>query len=646
MTNNNIATLPYSSPTHKDFQPGLLSQCTTFPELWHCLVFKHADLCAIKDDYKSVQLSYQEFYEKITAIARGINALGICKDDKIALFAENSALWLLSDQSILLAGAVDAVRGSQTSVEELSYILQHSESKAIFCDNAQVLKKLSEEATFDQIAFAVLLENQVDLATISLPVPLYSLEDLVTLGNNAKTTLPHIAGSDLATLVYTSGTTGMPKAVMLTHGNLVSQVLTIGDVLKVTPGDVSLCILPTWHIYERTCEYFLMSQGATQVYTTLKHFKNDLTKVKPHYLIGVPRLWESIYEGIEAKLKKLSPFKRRLFKLFLSLSQRYIKLKRKAESCCVDAVLLNNHFTLKEHLKLSFLAPWHWGAERIFYKKIRQGLFPRLKHGISGGGALARYLEDFYESIGLSILVGYGMTETSPVITLRTDGDNVRYSAGKPLPMTEIKIICPETSTVLPHGKTGVVHTKGPQVMRGYYKDDSSTGKVLADGWMNTGDLGWVTPDNTLVLTGREKDIIVLSNGENIETAPIENICIQSPYIDQMILVGQDESCLGALIIPNIEAISEKLSLKNESASIKSICANPQVAKLIKKELSKLVQTKPNYKYYEKIHKIALIEEPFSVENNLLTRTLKPKKNAIIAKYAPLIKDMYAPISV
>eukprot|EP00741_Cyanophora_paradoxa_P004132 tig00000769_g4013.t1 len=278
---------------------------------------------------------------------------------------------------------------------------------------------------------------------------------------------------------------------------------------------------------------------------------------------------------------------------------------------------------------------------------------------ICGGGALAAFLDDFYEVVGVPILIGYGLTETAPTLTARREVANVAYSAGLPVPGTQVRVVDPETLAPVEAGATGLVVARGPQVMAGYYKDPEATAKVLdADGWFNTGDRGWVTPGGHLVITGRYKDIIVLSNGENIEPAAVEDVLIRSELIDQVVLVGQDQKSLGALVVPNLDALrrwaresgggasSSGHAREDVKAVVQSLGPNPgvtpeQVDRLFETEIAKLVRTKASFRPDEKIGAFRLVPEPFTMENGLMTQTLKIKRNEVYDRYEALIREMY-----
>ncbi|HSA06234.1 MAG TPA: AMP-binding protein [Candidatus Gastranaerophilales bacterium] len=612
-------------------------------DIWQDFLENYPDVIAVVDRYSSIKLTYKELYDIIYLFASGLQALGLNKGDHVSLFSENSSKWLIADQGILLAGGVDAVRGSQTPVNELFYIVKHSDSKALIAENFETISKLLPCLENYHLNFIVCLSEEEFSEEIKAKYNIYSFNHVVDIGKKHPLKPINVNKNEIATLVYTSGTTGEPKGVMLSHENILSQLETLTGVLRFLPGETALNTLPPWHVYERTCEYYLLSCGVTLHYTNALNFKADIQRYKPNYLIAVPRIWQAIYSGIQNELKKQTVIRQKFIKFLLKADEFYIKSKRILTNLCADNI--NCSFIKKIHAFILFCLsyPFHKFSEKFLQKKLQSALGRNFKLGISGGGALAGYLEDFYEAIGVNIIVGYGLTETAPALTIRNPDYNLRKSAGKPLNKTEIKIVNPESNKESGFLETGLVMARGPQVMKGYYKDIEATQKVLSsDGWLNTGDLGWVTPQNDLVLTGRNKDIIALSNGENIEPQPLEDACSSSSYINQIVLVGQDKAYLGALIAPNLDSVQEwakKQSLNYMDVS--DIYKCPKVHNLFKKELKEQIQKRANYRQYEKIQSFKLLEEPFTVENGLLTRTMKLKKAEIQKKYQDLIEEMF-----
>lgn len=629
------------------------SAIQSLPEVWPITAKRFTNVVALHDPHSKPEtiLTYSQLCQSIQQFASGLQALGIQSSSTVALIADNSPRWFVADQGIMTAGCANAVRSAQAEREELLYILKDSDSVALVVEDQKTLKKLLPEIQDLPIQFIVLLSEEN--VTEQTSTKTLTFQQLLKLGSESPLQPTHLTEKDLATLIYTSGTTGQPKGVMLSHGNLLHQIKMIGVIVQPDPGDHVLSILPSWHSYERSCEYFLISQGCTQFYTNIRHFKSDLTQYKPRYMVGVPRIWESLYEGVQKQFREQPESKQKLVNFCLKNSERYVINKRIADNLSLEHLQASTTERLVARLKSLALAPIHFLGDRLVYNKIRQVIGGNLQAFISGGGSLARHIETFYEIINIPVLVGYGLTETSPVTNARTLDRNLRGSSGQPFPFTEIRIVNPETRQTLPNGEKGLVLIRGPQIMQGYYKKPEATAKVIdADGWFDSGDLGWVTPMNDLILTGRAKDTIVLSNGENIEPQPIEDACVRSPYIDQIMLVGQDERALGALIVPNLEALKKwsqqqqlNLSFPDYHASRaeieKSVFYSKAVQDLFKQELSREIKNRPGYRSDDQIKAFRIILEPFSLENGTMTQTLKIKRPVVTQRYQDLINSIF-----
>ncbi|HEY9819976.1 MAG TPA: long-chain fatty acid--CoA ligase [Candidatus Sericytochromatia bacterium] len=643
------------------------SSVQSLPEIWPIVAKQFENIVALKDPHAKpeVVVTYGQLYQQIQQFAAGLQALGITPEidsegipTRVALFADNSPRWMIADQGIMTAGAANVVRSAQAEGEELLYILANSGSIALVAENLALLKKLQASLNDLPIQLVVLLSEEEPTADETLKVVNYS--QLMAAGVSHQLTPVSQNRETLATLLYTSGTTGKPKGVMLTHGNLLHQVRTYTDVLVPQPGSRVLSILPTWHAYERSVEYYILSQGCTQIYTNLRNVKKDLKEFKPNLMVGVPRLWESIYEGVQKQFREQPESKQRLVQNLLSVSQRYIKARRLAQGLSLDNLNPSSIERLNATVQAAALWPVHRLADKLVYQKVREATGGQINQAISGGGSLARHLDDFFEIVGVEVLVGYGLTETSPVTNVRRPSHNVRYSSGLPMLETEIKIVDPETRQPLPVGERGLVLIRGPQVLKGYYKNPEATAKAIdSEGWFDSGDLGWVTPQNDLVLTGRAKDTIVLTNGENIEPQPIEDACLRSPYIDQIMLVGQDQRSLGALIVPNLDALQQwaasqklHLHLPNSIAAGSDVPAqefrkeidldSKEVQNLLRAELNREVQNRPGYRPDDRISTFKLILEPFSIENGMMTQTLKIRRPVVTERYRDIINGMFA----
>jgi long-chain acyl-CoA synthetase len=650
------------------------SHVQSLPEIWPIAREKFGDRTAIIDPHNKpkVQLTYNQFATQILEFAAGLQIL--CQlhtsefaqgssdlPPRVSLFANNSPRWVIVDQGLLAAGTANVVRGADADVQELIYIYNHSDSTGLVVENLALLQKLFPHLSESTIHWCLLLSDESpNDSNREFPFPVWNFSQVSEQGKQQSPASVPTKRDTLATLLYTSGTTGKPKGVMLTHGNLLHQVTTIGTVVAPAPHTRVLSILPTWHSYERSCEYFLFSQGCTQIYTSLRYFRKDLQAYQPQVTIGVPRLWESIYDGIRKQIQEQPRNRQKLVWFLLGVSQRYVQQKRVWDQMTLSSDPPKGASRWLAGLQAAVLWPLHAIAKPLAYKTILAGLGGKLSTVISGGGALPMHVDTFYEIIGIEVLVGYGLTETSPVLTARRSWQNRRGCAGLPLPGTEIKVVDPQTRQSLPQGEVGLVLSRGPQIMKGYYKNPEATQKAIdEDGWFDTGDLGWLTDKNELVLTGRAKDTIVLSNGENIEPQPIEEACLRSPYIDQIMLVGQDQKTLGALVVPNWDALADwanennyRLRLPDHVDVAKDAPSNSDaqeidhdgkiVQDLVRQELNRNVRERPGYRPDERIGTFRLISTPFSPENGMMTQTLKIKRQVVSERYRDTIDNMFA----
>jgi len=560
--------------------------------------------------------------------------------DVVALFSENSPRWLVADQGLMRLGAADAVRGSGAPVEELRYIAADSGAVALVLESAELLTrlKLSSEL-LGQLRFVVLLQG--DRGSVVPVLPCFTWEELMAQGAKRPVPAwPEGGEQRLATVLYTSGTTGQPKGVPLSHANLLHQLRHLGVAVAPQPGDRVLSVLPIWHAYERSAEYFLLACGCSQTYTNLKQLRPDLQRVRPHYLISVPRLWEALLSGFEDALAAMPSARQKLLRGALGLSRYHCLARRVA----ADRTLAPEPATRRLLAAGGALVSWplHGLASRVLWPKVRQQLIGgRLRTAISGGGALAIHVDGFFEAVGIELLVGYGLTETSPVLTCRRRWNNRRGSSGQPLPGTAIRIVDPESGALLQIGDRGRVLAQGPQVMGGYLGKPDATAKVLdAQGWFDTGDLGQLLADGTLVLTGRAKDTIVLSSGENIEPGPLEECLVACTLVEQVMLVGQDRKALGALVVPKAEALAswareEGLPLPQGGA------ADPALLKAFTGRLNRRLQARAGARPDERLAGVALVD-PFTLDNGLLTQTLKQKRDRIAERDAAAIEAIYA----
>lgn len=605
---------------------------------------KYSTLPAITDRYNNIEQNYAEYILQVKDFASGLQGLGIRKNDTVALFSENNGRWIVADQGILKCGAKDAVRGSNAPVDELDYIIWQSDSCALVLQNTMLFAKLKQYFSKYNLKFIIIMFLNDKIDTNGVDCPVYSFDEILSMGKKRRFTPVNISPEDVASILYTSGTTGNPKGVMLTHGNFLFQFEAAHRGFQSLPGEKTLQFLPVWHAYERIGTYYYFYRGCHLHYTTLSKIKDDMIKYAPDTMMSVPRIWEAIREGIYSKLKQKNPLLHKLFSAAVIISINYKHHLMYIEKRLTEQRYYNPLVSIYHAVAAGLLGPLHKVFEKFLYKKLKAMVGLNLRASVSGGGALSPQDEKFYDAIGINLRVGYGLTETAPVLTLRNISDkNYLCSAGTPVRGTEIKIIDPETKEILPPFSKGLVVVRGPQVMKGYYKDEVATKAVLDEnGWFNTGDLGYLVNDNNLVLKGRMKETIVLSNGENVEPVPIEEACLNSFYINQIILVGQDKNFIGALVVPTKEAF-EKCGIDTKSLRMaQEICIkNPLIRKLIKSEIDTYIKHKSKLKSFEKIVKFEILKEGFSIDNGLMTSTAKIKRNKVFEKYNNIIESMY-----
>lgn len=572
-------------------------------------------------------LSYRSYYHLVLDFASGLLAIGETRGSRIGLISDNRAEWQHCSMAIMAIGGADVPRGCDANAREISYILSFAGCRTAILENeTQVQKILDSRQSLPELKNLVFLDPPAESFRKTLQesgFTAYSYTDILDLGRNGnssrqseiETEIEKGSGDDIATVIFTSGTTGEPKGVMLCHRNFLCQLEYLPERITLFPGEKALCVLPVWHSFERLCEYVILYRAAAIVYSKPvgSILLADLAKMNPQLMPSVPRIWESVYDGIYRLMRKTGGVSWILFNFFVNVSILDCRLERrvlgrnprfKAGQRVFDLLLCTLPWLL--------LFPLRALGGVLVFKKIRAKLGNSFRHGVSGGGALPPNIDDFFWAVGICVLEGYGLTETAPVVAVRPHKKPVFGTIGKPLGCCEVKIV-DETGAELPPGVKGTVMIRGENVMKGYYNKPELTAKVLSpDGWFDTGDLGLKTISGEIILRGRKKDTIVLRGGENIEPAPIEMKLNESRYIAQSVVLGQDQRYLGALIVVSRDEIIAFAKENDiEFSEFAQLLANQQIRKLVESEIASLVNQKNGFKLFERINRFELLEKPF-----------------------------------
>lgn len=596
-------------------------------------------------------ITFADLAARVEALAAALLDLGVGPGQKLGLISDNRPEWILCDLACISIGAPDVPRGSDSTTREIEYILGHAEVCGVFVEDARRLERIAPlRERLPGLRFVVVMDPDWAGPAVA---GVHRLADLVERGRGLRAggdrrleaARDAIRPDDVATIIYTSGTTGEPKGVVLAHRNLMQNINVLPGHLQITHEDLFISLLPPWHIFERMVEYTAIAAGACQSYSCIRTLGADMASEKPTFMASVPRVWEGILGRVRANIAKEPAAKQRIFGALLAASKRYVgasKVLQGRDTLYEKPSPAARLFAvLRAALTVMLLSPVHAFAQKKF-AAIRLRTGGRLRAAVSGGGALPPYVDEFFSAVGITLLEGYGLTETSPVLAARTFDRQVLGTVGLPIPGTEIRIV-DEQGGDLPQGQKGVVLCRGGQVMLGYHKRPEETAQVLSpDGWFNTGDLGRFTIRGELSLTGRAKETIVLLGGENVEPAPIEDALKESPYVSQVMVVGQDRKHLGALIVPNFDALRDWLSAQGAggATSPEELCRREDVHALVKKELHRLMTEERGFKYYERIPRFALLPSEFAVGDEM-TQTMKLRRTMVVERHAEEIASLF-----
>ena len=589
--------------------------------------------------------SLSELQEESRAIAAHLRSHGVKRGDNIGIISDNRPEWLAADLGILALGCADVPRGRDAMPYEVKHILSVTDAAVAFAENKdQCDKILSLRAELPALKMIILIEGEeesrdgVDVVRYCDAVN----EGIQLLDNGMRSDIEHqiaLGGEDeTATIIFTSGTTGLPKGVMLTHRNMIYQLGEIDKIIDFKPGWKWLSVLPVWHSFERIIQYVVIYERSILAYSKPigKIMLTDLVRINPELMCSVPRIWETVKAGVNQMLKQKKPFEQKAFAFFLAAAKKY----RKAEDMVFG---LNPRFSrtpavfekIVGFIPYVFLGLIYKIGDKMAFRQIKEKFGTSFIAGISGGGSMPKDVDEFFNAIGVKLLNGYGMTETAPVIGVQTYPRSERGFM-HPFLGTELRVVSTEDGHILKPGEKGELLVRGPQIMKGYYKDPERTARIIdKEGFLHTGDLAILDIHGEFSIVGRVKDTIVLSGGENIEPVPIEAALQESEYIETAVVVGQDEKYLGALIVlaeKNVERYLKDNRIPYVSRS--GLSEMEEVRLLIASEIAAHVSRDKGFKAFEQISRFALLDESFQVG-----RELSAKQEVKRAEIQKLYKD-------
>jgi long-chain acyl-CoA synthetase len=570
------------------------------------------DLLLVKVEGRYGPISTAEFEKRIEHLSLGLADLGLGVGGKLVIFSENRPEWTMTDFAVLCAGAVTVPIYTSLMPEQVKYIINDSDAKIVVCSNRDLwLKVDAVRHELPSVHHFVLIDEAPSQGVVSLSEVMGRGKTIAAAqpGLFEKRALA-VKPGDLASIIYTSGTTGVPKGVMLNHANFVSNSKALDAVTEFSVKDTILSFLPLSHVLERMTTFSFLYKGATIAYAeSIETVAENLLEIRPTIMISVPRLFDKIYAKVMDNVLAQSPLKRKIFFWALKVGKKYgakkIRHQRIPKGLSVRRAL----------------------AAKLVFSKIVEKTGGRVHFFVSGGAPLSRDVAEFFYAIGITILEGYGLTETSPVLTCNTF-DKMKFgTVGPPVPGVEIRI-----------APDGEILAKGPNVMKGYYKKDQETREAFENGWFRTGDIGHFDEEGFLVITDRKKDLIVTAGGKNVAPQPIENQLKTNPYILNAVVVGGGRKFISALIVPDFE----KLEAYARANGIRFTGREDLVKKeqVINFMLAEVNRATPHLASYERIKKIVLLDRDFDVDTEL-TPSLKVKRHIVEKAFKSLVDLLY-----
>lgn len=611
---------PAEKPTEKSStsieapEVALRVEGVSIPEclLQRATLFGNSAAYRFKQQGEFVTLNWNQALDQVASCASALGELGVAAGDRVAIFSNTRVEWTLADLAILGLGAVTVPIYPSSSDEDLLYVIRHAEPKFIFVETDKVRAKV--EQTFAQLA------SDLPRPTLIQFEKSATLKDWESISQDRsescreqyRKSVASVLGTDLATIVYTSGTTGQPKGVMLNHHALISEIRAVAKLLKSHQGDRSLLFLPLAHVLGRMESFIAPYAGLCIAFAeSIGTINSNLREIKPTYLICVPRILEKFYAKIQSEVRGLTDYQKRLFQWAIAVGNEVAQVRSQGRAP-----------SIKLRLK-------HAAADTLVLRKLRESFGGSLQLAISGGAPLSRELCEFFHACGVPVYEGYGLTETFSALAVNRP-DSFRFgTVGKPLTGINVRIAA-----------DGEIEIKGQTLFQGYYKDSAATEAVMTpDGWFCTGDIGEIDDGGFIRITDRKKDLIITSGGKNVAPGRIENLLKQSPWISQAAVFGDRQKYLVALVTLN-ETSVRQWAKENGIAheTLGELAKEAKVRKLIKTEFDRV---NSHLASYESIKNFELLDRDFSVEGGELTPSLKLKRSACYRKHAPIVDSMY-----
>ena len=560
------------------------------------------------------EISWNEFHKNARMLGLAMITMGIERGERVAIFAPNSPEWQMVDVATLSIGAADVPLYATITAKQAEYIISDSGSKVVFVGSPSHMERVLEvRDSLPQLRKIITMDN-----TTSDHPDVITFDDMIKLGEkNANPDefdkrLEGVQAEDLCSIVYTSGTTGNPKGVMLLHDNFLSNIKAVSSLIEVNDSDICLSFLPLSHVLERMSGYYTsLYNGASIAHaTSIDTIADEITEVKPHFMVSVPRLYEKIHAGVLSMIESESPAKQKIFNWAVGVGRNVSSLQ------------------LSHQQIPGFLNFKHKIANKLVFSKIFEKMGGRLRFFFSGGAPLAKEIAEFFHAMGILILEGYGLTETSPVITVNRP-DAVRFgTVGQILTGVEVQI-----------ADDGEIICKGPNVMEGYWNRPAETAEALAEGWFHTGDIGEFDNEGFLHITDRKKDLIVTAGGKNVAPQNIENALKMSRYIEQAAVIGDKRKFISALIVPSFPDLEKWASSQGIPVDSREKYLNDErVQKMMKAEIAKMLV---DFDKHEAVQKFVLLNEEMTESAGLMTPTLKVRRKEVNLVFEQDIEGMY-----